>query len=197
MQSHPHAFVALALLAALSLDASARKPATDQDLRAAQGKDGVTLVGDLQIKSEAFIYTDTDISGGSLSFNDISVKGLFVRRYDILSGRDTGLSTSANANVPGSFVHAVAQSMQSYLGESGPVTASSQTAQQLSLARLAGLYEQGDVVQVAFPNAGLASALTPTYKIDSITMGNSNNSFGSVTLDKVDFQGTKRWMWPH
>lgn len=197
MTTHRTAFVAAALLAAVSLNASARKPASDQDLRAAQGKDGVTLVGDLQIKSEAFIYTDTDVAGGSLSFNDISVKGLFVKRYDILSGRNNSLSTADNANVSGSFVHAVAQSMQSYLGESGPVTSGSITAQQLSQARLAGLYEQGDVVQVAFPNAGLNSALTPTYKIESITMGNSANSFGSVTLDKVDFQGTKRWMWSH
>lgn len=197
MIAHRNTIVVAALLVGLSFHASARKQASDQDLRSAQGKDGVTLVGDLQIRSEAFVYKDTDVAGGTLSFNDISVKGLFVRRYDILTGRDTDLSTAGNANVPGSFVHTVAQSMQVYLGETGPVTSSSQTAQQLSLARLAGLYEQGDVVQVAFPNAGLNSALTPTYKIEAITMGNSANSFGSVTLDKVDFQGTKRWMWPH
>ncbi|HET8694822.1 MAG TPA: DUF6160 family protein [Aquabacterium sp.] len=185
---------ALTYLSACAV-AQAAGPLSDQDLRSVQGQDGVTLMGDLHIKTDAFVYTDTDANGGSISFNGIAINGMFVRRYDILRGQP--LNYVSDANTPGSFGNAVASSMQPYLGESGTVTASSQTAQQMNAAIAAGIYTGGDVVQIAFPNAGLSSDVMPSFTVQSITMGHSDNSFGSLTLDKIDFQGTKRWLWPH
>lgn len=184
------------LLGAATL-AHASTPLSDQDLEKVRGEDGVTVMGDLKIKTESFTYTDTDASGGAISLNQISITGMYVKRYDILRGLPVASTLIAEANLPGTFGSSVAQSMQPYLGESGAVTTTSQTAQQMSMAMAAGLYASGDVVQIAFPNAGLNGAVTPSIVINSITMGNSTASFGSVALDKIDMQGTKRWLWPH
>ncbi|HET8870279.1 MAG TPA: DUF6160 family protein [Aquabacterium sp.] len=175
--------------------AQAAGPLSDQDLRKVQGKDGVTLMGDLNIKTDSFVYTDTDANGGSISLNGITIRGMFVRQYDILRGQP--LNYVSDANAPGSFGYVVARSMQPYLGESGTVTASSQTAQQMNLALSAGLYNGADVIQIAFPNAGLSAEVMPSFTVQSITTGNSDKSLGSLTVDKIDFQGTKRWLWPH
>lgn len=188
----------IAALLCLAGWAHAGTALTDQDLRKVQGKDGVTVMGDLKIKTDAFVYTDTDANGGSISFNGITINGMYVKRYDILRGLPITSTMVSEANTPGTFGSAVASSMQPYLGESGVVTAGSQTAQQMAMAMSAGLYTSGDVVQIAFPNAGLNGVLTPTFSVTSITTGGgSGASFGSLTLDKVDMQGTKRWLWAH
>lgn len=188
--------LALLLLGAVTL-AHAGTPLTDQDLRKVQGQDGVTVMGDLQIKTQAFTYTDTDATGGAISLNGITIHGMYVKRYDILRGLPTGSTVVAESNTAGTFGSAVAQSMQPYLGESGTVLPTSQTAQQMALAMAAGVYTSGDVVQIAFPSAGLNGAVMPSFTVNSITMGNSSASFGSLSLDKIDMQGTKRWLWPH
>lgn len=188
--------LALLLLGAAAL-AHAGTPLTDQDLRKVQGQDGVTVMGDLKIKTEAFTYTDTDATGGSISLNHITINGMYVKRYDILRGLPAGSTVLAESNTAGTFGSAVAQSMQPYLGESGTVLPASQTAQQIAMAMAAGVYTSGDVVQIAFPSAGLNGALMPSFTVNSITMGNSSASFGSLSLDKIDMQGTKRWLWPH
>ncbi|MGE5452943.1 MAG: DUF6160 family protein [Acidobacteriota bacterium] len=177
--------------------AYAGAPLSDQDLRSVQGRDGVTVMGDLKIKTDAFTYTDTDASGGAISFNGIAIQGIYVKRYDILRGLPIAGSLVTEANTPGTFGSAVALSMQPYLGESGTVLPTSQTALQMSTAMAAGLYTSGDVVQIAFPNAGLDSALMPSFTVHSVTMGHGSASFGSLTLDKIDMQGTKRWLWSH
>lgn len=188
--------LALLLLGAATL-AHARAPLTDQDLAQVRGEDGVTVMGDLKIKTEAFVYTDTDATGGLISFNTISINGMYVKRYDVLRGLPAGSTVLAESNTAGTFGAAVAQSMQPYLGESGTVLPTSQTAQQMAIAMASGVYPGGDVVQIAFPNVGLNGAVAPSFSVNSITMGNSSASFGSLSLDKIDMQGTKRWLWPH
>ncbi|MDE2593299.1 MAG: hypothetical protein KGL57_03595 [Burkholderiales bacterium] len=188
--------VALLLLCAATLT-HARPPLADQDLRQVQGQDGVTLMGDLHIKTEVFTYTDTDANGGAISLNGITINGMYVKRYDILRGLPTGTSLVTEANTAGTFGAAVAQAMQSHLGESGTVLPSSMTAQQMAIAMASGVYPGGDVIQIAFPNVGLNGAVMPSFSVTSITLSNSSASFGALSVDKIDMQGTKRWMWSH
>lgn len=69
---------------------------------------------------------------------------------------------------------------------------------QVGLLVSGGVYDgASDVVQFAFPNAGLDSRLTPTIKIGSITNGNSSKSYGSLEIKNLDLQGTKIWLYAH
>jgi hypothetical protein len=52
-----------------------------------------------------------------------------------------------------------------------------------------------DVVQIAIPEVAAGKYLT--MSVDSIKMGNSTASFGSMALNSVDMRGTKVWIWAH
>ncbi|MBX3618648.1 MAG: hypothetical protein KF891_01455 [Rhizobacter sp.] len=169
---------ALAAAMALSFSASAMTAIDDSALSQVSGQDGVTIAGDLNINIGSFQYTDTDATGGSVSFNNIGVKGMFVMTVDILNAA--------------TFAGAVGGSMVGH----GLTAAEAQT--NLGQLVAAGVYDNAsDVVQFAFPNANLDSRLAPSINVGSITMGHSTASFGSVALNNIDMQGTKIWMWAH
>ena len=52
-----------------------------------------------------------------------------------------------------------------------------------------------DVVQIAIPEVAAGKYLT--MSVDSIKMGNSTASFGSMALNSIDMRGTKVWIWAH
>lgn len=192
-----------AILSALSLSASAMTAIDDSALSAVSGQDGVSIAGDLNINIGSFKYTDTDAQGGSVSFNNIGVTGMFVMTVDIMKGvaaADIGNPAAllGAANTSGNVINAVGTSMQKYLGETGAIGQTSSTAANLMKLVTGGVYAGGDVVQFAFPNAALSKELTPTVTVGSITMGNSNGaSYGSMAINNIDMQGSKFWIWAH
>ena len=158
-----------AALVAASLSASAMTSISDEQLSAVSGQDGVSIGAQLNINIGSFKYTDTDANGGSVSFNNISITGLFHMDIDIIN------AATFNATLAGVGV------------------------------TLADYDKTSDVVQFSFPNDTLAStAVLPSIKVGSITMGNAGNnaagtttSFGSVSINNIDLRGTTVWMWAH
>ena len=177
MQSFKLSAVALAL-SAVAFSASALTSIDDASLSQVTGQDGVTIAGDLKIKIGAFTWIDTDSTGGSVSFNNISIAGMFVQTIDVLN--------------QATFRATVASSLASY-------DAANATANATALVTnlLTGAQATTDVVQFAFPNVGVTTSVTPTITIGSITNGNSTNSYGSLVIKNLDLQGTKIWLWAH
>ncbi len=174
--------IKLSVLAAalvLSFSASAAMtPISDSALSEVTGQDGVTIAGDLKINIGSFRYTDTDATGGSVSFNNIGINGMFVMTVDILNAA--------------AFSGGVGAAMVSH-----GLTAA-EAATNLTALVTNGVYDNAsDVVQFAFPAANLDTRLTPSISVASITMGHSTRSFGSVALNNIDLQGTKIWLWAH
>ncbi|MDC8785038.1 DUF6160 family protein [Roseateles koreensis] len=202
-----------ALLASAALSASAMTAIDDSALSQVSGQDGVSIAGDLNINIGSFKYTDTGTDGGSVSFNNIGIKGMFVMTVDILNaatfsgavGTSMGsyLDAAAVGRVLGNTT-AFATAQAGYDAKNGAGAFAALTAgQQAVTVELTNLVVKGvydnasDVVQFAFPNAGLDSKLAPSVTVGSITMGNSTKSFGSVAINNIDLQGTKVWMWAH
>ncbi|MDC8785036.1 DUF6160 family protein [Roseateles koreensis] len=168
-----------AVLLALSAGAAhAMAAMDDEDLAEVHGRDGVTISADLSIHIGNFSYSTQSASnpdGGSISFNNISISGLFVMTVDVLSAA--------------SFTSTLSNSMAAY-GADGAA----------GIARLvsSGLYDnRSDVIQLAIPNAGLDHRLSPSINVGSVTMGNSAASFGSISITNFDMQGSKIWIWAH
>ncbi|WP_372524337.1 DUF6160 family protein [Piscinibacter sp.] len=167
-----------AALAALSFSAAAMTSIADDELSQVSGQDGVSIAGDLNINIGSFKYTDTDATGGSVSFNNIGITGMFVMTVDILN--HTAFAGTVGASMVGH----------------GLTAAEANT--NLTNLVVNGVYDNAsDVVQFAFPAAGQDARLTPSITVGSITMGNSTKSFGSFAMNNIDLQGTKIWMWAH
>jgi hypothetical protein len=187
MTPFKHAALAT-VLSCLALSAWAIQPINEPELGQITGQDGVSLAGDLNINIGSFTYTDTDPTGGSISFNNIGIKGMFVMTIDILDA--VAIST------------AVIDSMRKYVGFKSALTESMKLLPYDAIDNPtgAGVYDgNSDVVQFAFPAANLDHRLAPSITVGSITMGNSvgNKSFGSFAINNIDMQGTKIWMWAH
>lgn len=151
---------------------------SDSDLRLVAAKDGVTIAGDLNIKIGSFVYLDTDANGGPVSFNTVTVRGHYVQTIDTLSSSE--------------FAGRAATSMVGHGLSRGDAST------QLGVLVANGAYDMtADVVQIAFPDAGLDRRLAPTVNIGSVTMGNSTKSMGALQLKNFDLQGTTTWTWPH
>lgn len=184
-----------ATLSCLALSAWALEPVAEADLGEIRGQDGVSIAGDLNINIGSFQYTDTDNMGGSVSFNNIGISGMFVMTVDII---DAGQVTSS-----------VIDSMRKYIGFRAALTESMKLLPYDAADNPtgAGVYDgESDVVQFAFPNAHLDRRLTPSISVGSIKMGStapdgvrgtSAASFGSFAINNIDMQGTKIWMWAH
>ena len=171
---------AAAALLAASLSASAMTSISDTDLSAVAGQDGVSIAADLNINIGSFTYTDTDATGGSVSFNAITVRGMLAMTIDVLNAA--------------AFTTAAATAGAGYGDTTGAGVG--------GIAAALG-YTGGDVVQFAFPAAvgagasAAANAVSPTITVGSITTGHGGASFGSVQIKNLDLQGTTVWMFGH
>jgi|SRR6516225_1642490 hypothetical protein len=173
---------AAAALVAASLSASAMTSISDEQLSTVSGQDGVSIAADLNINIGAFTYTDTDATGGSVSFNSITVRGMMDMTIDVLNAAafQSAAGASILANGGGANTATILTGIAGALGYAG-----------------------GDVVQFAFPAAvgtgaaAAAHAVTPTITIGSITTGNGGASFGSIQIKNLDLQGTTVWMFGH
>ena len=173
---------AAAALVAASLSASAMSSIADEELSAVAGQDGVSIAADLNINIGAFTYTDTDATGGSVSFKNITVRGMMDMTIDVLNAAafQGAAGASVGANGGGANTALITTGIAGALGYTG-----------------------GDVVQFAFPAAvgtgaaAAAHAVTPTITIGSIVTGNGGKSFGSIQIQNLDLQGTTVWMFGH
>jgi len=169
---------AAAALVAASLSANAMSSIADDELSAVAGQDGVSIAADLNINIGAFTYSD---SGHSVSFNNITVKGLMAMTIDVIGAQE--------------FIGDLSTALTNY------GSANTQNATLAALGGALGYNNTADVVQFAFPSAGAQAAdahlSTPTISVGSIKTGNGGSSFGSITITNLDLQGTKVWMFGH
>ena len=173
----------------VSSGASAMTAVSDEDLSNTVGQDGVSIAADLHINVGSFQYTDTDATGGSVSFNNIKFNGALAMTIDIINSasavtafRGLGLATD-----PADFG-----------AGNTALTPAQQAAEAAKAANNTAFYAGGDVVQIAFPDLSLRnySGLLST-SVESIKMGGNTASFGSFAMNQIDLRGTKIWMWAH
>ncbi len=160
---------AAAALVAASLSASAMTTIADDELSTVAGQDGVSIGANLNINIGSFQYTDTDANGGSVSFNNISIKGLMHMDVDIIN------AASFNTILAG-----VGATLADYDGTSDVVQFAFPNDTLASTAVLPTI----KVGSITLGHAGLNAAGTTT-------------SFGSIAINQLDLRGTTVWMWAH
>ncbi|MFN4266787.1 MAG: DUF6160 family protein [Aquabacterium sp.] len=176
---------------AFAVSAQAMSQVDDSALSEVSAQDGVTIGGDLNINIGSFKWTDTDVDGGSVSFNGISITGMFVQTVDVINGEKLVFDTIT--------------AMKQYIPSSRAITEANKllgvTYDQFGAATGGPVFDPdnggSDAVQFAFPNAKLDARLTPTIKIASIKNGNSDKSYGSLEIRHINMQGSKMWLWAH
>ena len=160
--------VAIAL-STLALSASAMTPIKDAELSAVTGQDGVSIGANLNVNVGSFVYTDTDaVDANGLGGGSVSFNGIKV----------TGLvAATIDIVSKNSFMQAAGAA-----GVTNPGT----------------FYTGGDVVQIAIPaDVQVAQGKLLDISVDSIKMGNSTKSFGSMAMNQVDLRGTTVWIFAH
>ncbi|MFZ6748591.1 DUF6160 family protein [Undibacterium sp. Ren11W] len=165
----------LALAAALSsfaMAASAMTTIEDSDLSQVSGQDGVSIAANLNINVGSFVYTDTDATGGKVSFNNIAITGSFAATIDIINNASFQADASA------------ASGPASVLGVTGGTG-------------LAAFMPAGDVVKIAIPQITVAAGHELNMSVASIKMGNSAASYGSFAMNDIKLQGTTVYIWAH
>jgi hypothetical protein len=62
-----------------------------------------------------------------------------------------------------------------------------------------GISTSGEVMAVTYPMATQQLLLAPTLSVsvEAINVGNSKNSLGSIQINNIDLQGSRRWTWAH
>ena len=160
----------VAALSSIASYASALTPIADQDLSTVSGRDGVSIAADLHVNIGSFVYKDTDATGGSVSFNNIKMTGAIAATIDIINNATFQADASA------------ASGASSVLGVTGG-------------AGLAAFMPTGDVVKIAIPQVDTNKNLS--FSVDSIKMGNSTASFGSMAANDIKLQGTTVYIWAH
>ena len=160
---------AAAALVAASLSASAMTTINDEELSTVAGQDGVSIAANLNINIGSFVYTDTDANGGSVGFNNISIKGLMHMDIDIV-----------NAATFSGILSSVGASIADYDGKSDVV----QFAFPNDTLADPSVTPSIKIGSITMGNAGKNAAGTTT-------------SFGSVAINNLDLRGTTVWMWAH
>jgi hypothetical protein len=74
-----------AALCAATLGAAAKTAVPDDELGQVSGRDGVSILADLNLNIASFTYTDTDANGGSNSLNGIHVGDVMAVAIDIVN----------------------------------------------------------------------------------------------------------------
>jgi hypothetical protein len=178
-----------AVLSSVALSASAMTPIQDADLSQVTGQDGVSIAADLHINIGSFVYTDTDATGGSVSFNNIKINGTVAATLDIINNATFKASTFA-ASGAGSLGIVNPSTMPI----TTPAEIAAATAQGAAVAAFA---PAGDVVKIAVPNIAVNAAHGLNVSVDSIKMGNSAASYGSFANNDIKLQGTTVYIWAH
>ena len=160
-----------AALATIAFSASAMTPIQDAELSTVSGQDGVSIAANLNIKINSFTYTDTDaIDANGLGGGSVAFNGIKVN----------GL-IAANIDIlsKASFLQAAGAA-----GVTNPGTFYNPAT-------------GGDEVQIAIPASVVADGHYLNVSVDSIKMGNSAASFGSVAMNQIDMRGTTVWIFAH
>jgi len=182
----------VAALSSIASYASALTPIADKDLSAVSGRDGVSIAADLHVNIGSFVYTDTDATGGSVSFNNIKISGVIAATIDIVNNATFNGEVSAY-NADGT------QNANTTLGVISPLVKPGASA------GLAAFAPVGDVVRIAIPQVDTTKNLS--MSVDSIKMGTSTKdangnvqygpSFGSFAMNDIKLQGTTVYIWAH
>lgn len=194
-------FNKLALVAAISsfaLGASAMTAMQDSDLSQVSGQDGVSIAADLHVNIGSFVYTDTDATGGSVSFNNIGINGTIAATLDIINNATFMTAATGGASVLG-------------VAGAADATAGTMTAGQLALmggqaAAVGAFVPVGDVVQIAIPKIAVAAGHELNVTVAGIKMGTTvaagnpmvwGPSYGSFAMNDIKLQGTTAYIWAH
>jgi hypothetical protein len=171
-----------AALAFVAVSASAMTPMQDESLSAVSGQDGVSIAASLNVNIGEFKYTDTDATGGSVSFYNIKTKGLIAANIDVINSTVfNGILANSGVGLPTAM----------YNGTSDVVQIAIPAA--ITLASNSVLLSQSiDAIRMGSGHDGSAASTT----VGQIA-ANTNPSFGSFQMNQIDLRGTTAWIWAH